>query len=82
VAADALLHPPVYESYGQIVAEALQYRTPVLISDQVGASELDGEKDGLVPHKRPDQWLDSVASFSRDQYEVEHNFAKAKKISL
>lgn len=83
VAADALLHPSVYEPYGQIVAEALQCGTPVLISDQVGASELVGSSEGMVlPHNKPEQWLEAVSSFRREQFEVQPDFAIAKKITL
>lgn len=83
VAADALVHPSVYEPYGQIVAEALQSGTPVIISDQVGASELVGAGEGLVlSHLKPNDWLEAVAAYDRQHFNIPADFAASKKIRL
>ncbi|HMM11171.1 MAG TPA: glycosyltransferase family 4 protein [Bacteroidales bacterium] len=82
-AADALVHPSVYEPYGQIVAEALQSGTPVIISDQVGASELVTEQEGMVlSHQQPEHWLEAIANFDRSRFIIAPDFAKKKQITL
>jgi len=83
VASDALLHPSVYEPYGQIVAEALQCGTPVIISDQMGASELVNEQEGIIlsPNK-PAEWLEAVNNFKRADFAISSTFATDKKITL
>jgi glycosyltransferase involved in cell wall biosynthesis len=83
VASDALLHPSVYEPYGQIVAEALQCGTPVIISDQMGASELVNEQEGIIlsPNK-PAEWLEAVNNFKRADFAISATFATDKKITL
>ncbi|MCX7744226.1 MAG: glycosyltransferase family 4 protein [Flavobacteriales bacterium] len=83
VASDALMHPSMYEPYGQIVAEALQCGTPVIISDQVGASELVNEQEGIIlsPTKLTD-WLEAVNNFKRTDFAISTTFATDKKITL
>lgn len=83
VASDALLHPSVYEPYGQIVAEALQCGTPVIISDQVGASELVNEQEGIIlsPYKSA-EWLEAINHFKRSDFAISSTFALDKKITL
>jgi UDP-glucose:(heptosyl)LPS alpha-1,3-glucosyltransferase len=39
-AADVLLHPTIYDSFGLTVAEAMAYGIPVIVSDKAGVSEL------------------------------------------
>ena len=48
-AADALIHPTIYDSFGLAVAEAMAAGLPVVVSPQAGIAELvrDGE-NGLV----------------------------------
>lgn len=49
-AADALVLPSTFEPYGAVVPEAMQWGTPVLVSDKVGAKELinDGENGAVI----------------------------------
>jgi glycosyltransferase involved in cell wall biosynthesis len=51
-AADALLHPSIYDSFGLVVAEALSFGVPVITSPAAGISELleDGISGLVVPH--------------------------------
>lgn len=50
-AADALVLPSSYEPFGAVVAEALQWGVPVLVSDRVGARTLVNDGNGVVyPH--------------------------------
>lgn len=48
--ADALVLPSTFEPYGAVVAEAMQWGTPVAVSDKVGAKELirDGENGAVI----------------------------------
>ena len=39
-AADVLLHPTIYDSFGLTVSEAMAYGLPVIVSDQAGVAEL------------------------------------------
>ena len=49
-AADALVLPSTFEPYGAVVAEAMQWGTPVVVSDKVGAKELisDGKNGAVI----------------------------------
>ncbi len=47
-AADALVLPSIFELYGAVVGEALQWGTPVLVSENVGAKVLVNEKNGYI----------------------------------
>ena len=47
-AADALVLPSTFEPYGAVVAEAMQWGTPVVVSDKVGAKELISDANGRV----------------------------------
>ena len=47
-AADALVLPSTFEPYGAVVAEAMQWGTPVIVSDKVGAKELVNGLNGCV----------------------------------
>lgn len=83
LAADALLHPSVYEPYGQIVAESLASHTPVIISDQVGASELVNEMEGIIlPPKSADKWEETIREFNPHNFAISPTFAFDKKITL
>ena len=47
-AADLLVLPSIFEPYGAVVGEALQWGTPVLVSGQVGAKALVNDSNGVV----------------------------------
>ena len=47
-AADALVLPSTFEPYGAVVAEAMQWGTPVIVSNKVGAKELVDGLNGCV----------------------------------
>lgn len=46
--ADVLVLPSVFEPYGAVVGEALQWGTPCIVSDRVGAKDLVGTRNGAV----------------------------------
>ncbi len=83
LAADALLHPSVYEPYGQIVAEAIQCQTPVIVSQNVGASEIVSPNEGLVlPPDDLNAWVKAVQFFMPDQFNIPADIAVIKKLTL
>ena len=55
-AADALLHPTIYDAFGLVVAEAMAYGVPPVVSGEAGITELiaDGESGILVPPNDPE----------------------------
>lgn len=60
-AADALVLPSTFEPYGAVVAEAMQWGTPVIISDRVGAKELVNGLNGCVfDHLEPSGFENAV----------------------
>ncbi|CAN5211076.1 glycosyltransferase family 4 protein [soil metagenome] len=60
-AADLLVHPAVYEPFGQVVAEALACGCPVLVSDKTGAKEiLTPELGFIVPELNPELWAKAI----------------------
>jgi UDP-glucose:(heptosyl)LPS alpha-1,3-glucosyltransferase len=48
-AADVLLHPTVYDTFGLVVAEAMAHGVPVVVTEHAGISE-------LISHRR-DGWI-------------------------
>ena len=69
---DALLHPSYFDTFGNVVLEALSCGLPVVVSDQCGASELieEGENGFVLPvtgdglHIR--EWSDAVSQLAGD----------------
>lgn len=60
-AADVLLHPALYEPFGQVVTESMLCGTPVVVSRNVGASEILQPGEGYVLDTRePEMWCDAV----------------------
>lgn len=49
-AADALIHPALYEPFGQVITESIQCGTPVLVSHMVGAKQIVNDEVGRVVH--------------------------------
>ena len=47
-AADALVLPSTFEPYGAVVGEALQWGTPCVVSDMVGARMLISDVNGAI----------------------------------
>lgn len=46
--ADVLVLPSSFEPYGAVVGEALQWGTPCVVSDRVGAKDIVNDKNGVV----------------------------------
>ncbi len=60
-AADLLVHPAVYEPFGQVAAEALACGCPVIVSNKTGAKEILSTELGLVvPTLDPELWTKAI----------------------
>lgn len=80
---DFLIHPAKYEPFGQIVTEAIYMKTPVLISDHVGAKELITSEVGLVlPEGNLGTWQRIVESTNFTAFTFETDFVKENQLSL
>lgn len=83
LAADYMILPAKYEPFGQVVTEALQCGTPVLLSPMVGAKEIVTEDIGIVvPSFEEKDWLEAIRSLKNRQFTIEENFAEAKQLTL
>lgn len=81
--ADFLIHPAKYESFGQIVTESIYMKTPVLISDHVGAKQLITLNEGLVlPEGNVEAWLQAIESVDPLDFKFETDFVKENQLSL
>lgn len=71
-AADVLLHPAVYEPFGQIVSEAFACHLPVMVSENVGAKELITPKNGVVVKSLvKEDWIAAIQSIDMNQFDFE-----------
>lgn len=61
-AADLLLLPSLYETFGVVVLESLVLGTPVIISENVGAKDLikEGINGFVLPSLDPDIWAQTI----------------------
>jgi len=75
-AADFLIHPALYEPFGQIVSESLQMQTPVIISEKTGAAELLTTEEGMVVKgfELPD-WKNAVVHAIQREWKISPDFA-------
>ncbi len=68
-AVNFLIHPAIYEPFGQIVIESLAMHTPVIISSNVGAKELVTDEMGIkVSSFEEEHWLEAVKSAPKKQF--------------
>ena len=82
-ATDYFILPALYEPFGQVVAEALQCQTPVMVSHKVGAKEVLGIKEGLViPSFEVADWKYEIENLDKKNLMVEPNFAERNRLSL
>jgi glycosyltransferase involved in cell wall biosynthesis len=71
-AADMLLHPAVYEPFGQIITEAFAAHLPVYVSNRVGAKELVNKQRGkVIPSLDPADWLAAIQSIEWSTFSFE-----------
>lgn len=75
-AADALIHPALYEPFGQVISESIQCGTPVLISDMVGAKEIVDDAVGMVVNGfELDDWRRAILQLLQNTYSIPVDFA-------
>lgn len=71
-ACDTLVHPAIYEPFGQIVTEALAHNKLILVSTNVGAKEIIA----TPPHKiisinNKAEWLDVIHLITKDNVKTQ-----------
>ncbi len=82
-AADLLVHPAVYEPFGQAVAEALACGCPVLVSDKTGAKEILNTLLGLVvPHLQPELWAKAIEKALSHPFSIPEDILLQKGMTL
>ena len=80
---DVLLHPAVYEPFGQIITEAFAAKVPVIISDRVGAKEFVNSNRGLVLDSlAPAVWCEAILKFDKEKISFEDIEEVLKELSL
>jgi len=67
-----LLHPAIYEPFGQIITEAFAAHLPVYVSNRVGAKELVNKQRGkVIPSLDPADWLAAIQSIEWSTFSFE-----------
>ncbi len=70
--AHVLLHPAVYEPFGQIITEAFAAHVPVIVSSKVGAKELISPERGLVLGSlSPELWKEAILNLNMETFSFE-----------
>jgi glycosyltransferase involved in cell wall biosynthesis len=82
-AADFYLHPARYEPFGQIVTEALQCGTPVLVSDRVGAKEILSPQEGrVIESLAPEAWREAILALPGQEFSIGEEVGREKELLL
>ena len=82
-AADALIHPAIYEAYAQVVSEALFCGLPVIVSDRIGAKSVVSQKEGLVVDGfKKDDWKIAIQDVIANDWSISPDFAKQNKLTV
>ncbi|MBI1288687.1 MAG: glycosyltransferase [Flavobacteriales bacterium] len=83
LAADALIHPALYEPFGLVVTESIQCGTPVLISDMVGAKEIVSPDVGrVVKGFAMDDWKNAVHEILNTDFNIPTDFAEQHGLTV
>ncbi len=78
-----LLHPALYEPYGQVINEALHYQLPVIVSNRTGASEILQPDFGWVaPNLEVDTWYNMILQLPQTTFNIPDDLMKKKAIDL
>jgi len=71
-AVDYLIHPAVYEPFGQIITEAFAARVPVLVSPKVGAKEFVNDSNGVVVDSfEVEDWVSAILDLENKNFSFE-----------
>ncbi|MFT7153866.1 MAG: glycosyltransferase involved in cell wall biosynthesis [Alteromonas macleodii] len=82
-ATDALIHPALYEPFGQVITEAIQCGTPVLISDMVGAKSVVSDKEGrVVKGFDKKEWVLAVKETLKTTWNISPDFAVENRLTV
>lgn len=82
-AADLLVHPAVYEPFGQVVAEALACGCPAIVSDKTGAKEILSPEIGLVvPTLDPELWAKAIEKALAMSFAIPDDILVQKGLTL
>ena len=83
LAADLMVLPSLYESFGQVVSEALACGTPVIVSDRVGAKEILEEPWGKVlPYNDATAWAKAIKQMLQDTPSVPADIVARHHLSV
>jgi glycosyltransferase involved in cell wall biosynthesis len=82
-AVDVLLHPAVYEPFGQIVSEAFASHLPVIVSDNVGAKELITLNKGVIVKERTiEAWTAAIRKAENQVFDFSNIASLVQDLSL
>ena len=82
-AADGLIHPALYEPYGQVITESIQCGTPVLVSEMVGAKQIVSKNLGLIVNGfNENTWLNAIEEFLNSEFDVPSGFAESLELTV
>lgn len=82
-AADATIHPALYEPFGQIISESLAVGTPVMVSHMVGAKEIiDDHLGRVIPSFAPEAWVEAIRTWPEQGFDIPPDIALRKGLSL
>lgn len=81
-AVDCLLHPAIYEPFGQIIIEAISQKVPAIVSPKVGAGEFINNHNGYVLPISIKIWEEKILSFDKNKFSFSNNEEILKELSL
>ncbi|MBL4585824.1 MAG: glycosyltransferase family 4 protein [Flavobacteriales bacterium] len=82
-AADALIHPAIYEAYAQVVSEALLCGLPVIISDKVGAKSVVSPDTGrVVSGFATEDWMNTILEVFKQSWSISPDFAIDNELTV
>ena len=82
-AADGLIHPALYEPFGQVITESIQCGTPVLVSEMVGAKQIISASVGSVVHGFDEaSWLKAIETFLKTEFDIPSGFAEHQELTV
>ncbi|HEY2567571.1 MAG TPA: glycosyltransferase family 4 protein [Candidatus Aquirickettsiella sp.] len=81
--ADVTILPSAYEAFGITVIESLESGTPVIVSSEVGASELLEASDGIIiTTVTPETIIDALEKIKSKEYKPEKDFVLRKGLTI
>ena len=82
-AADALVHPAIYEAYAQVVSEALFCGLPVIVSDRIGAKSVVTATEGIVVNGfEQEDWKAAIHNVLTKDWSISPGFVKENELTV